>query len=117
VDLNIWAVGPGDNIGVAVRGGFLHINRSDVIAGRDNPMSTGQQVAALTANDGFVRIRDSRLFVPYNPTASPPFTAARRSDASSMFLVNTSFSGHGTEGAPKCFATYWQFDNSPATCN
>ena len=103
LDLNIAAVGSGDNAGVLVQGGSLGIVGSDVTAGVSSPLGSGGALGVSTENASTVRLRNSRV---YAYTSNVGFhAAAERSDTSSLLINDTLLSGP-IVGTPTCISVF-----------
>jgi len=103
LDLNIAAVGSGDNAGVIVDGGSLGIVGSDVTAGVSSPLGSGGALGVFVEMTGTIRLRNSRV---YAYTSNAGFHAAiERSDAALMYINDTLISGP-IVGAPTCISVF-----------
>jgi hypothetical protein len=105
VDVNVLGTGPGENRGVSVDNGTLHIIYSEVQAGANtNPVGTSTAVALLSNQSAFVRVRDSRLFV--NSSAAGTRGVIRRNDASMVLVNNSVLDGAEIVGNPTCVSVF-----------
>jgi hypothetical protein len=105
VDVNVLGIGPGENRGVSVDNGTLHILYSEVQAGPStNPVGASTGVALLTNQSAFVRVRDSRLFV--NSSAAGTRGVIRRNDASTVLVNNSVLDGAEIVGSPTCVSVF-----------
>ena len=99
VDVNVLGIGPGENRGVSVDNGTLHIIATEVQAGPNtNPVGASTAVALLSNQSAFVRVRDSRLFV--NSSAVGTRGVIRRNDASTVLVNNSLLDGAEIVGVP-----------------
>ena len=105
VDVNVLGIGPGENRGVSVDNGTLHIIASEVQAGPNtNPVGTSTGVALLANQSAFVRVRDSRLFV--NSSAAGTRGVIRRNGASTVLVNNSVLDGAEIVGGPTCVSVF-----------
>jgi hypothetical protein len=105
VDVNVLGIGPGENRGVSVDNGTLHIIATEVQAGPNtNPVGASTAVALLSNQSAFVRVRDSRLFV--NSSAVGTRGVIRRNDASTVLVNNSLLDGAEIVGVPTCVSVF-----------
>ena len=103
LDLNIAAVGSGDNAGVIVSGGSLGIAGSDVTAGVSSPLGSGGALGVSADNASTVRLRNSRI---YTYTSNAGFNAALERNAAASLLVNDTLVAGPIVGTPTCISVF-----------
>ena len=103
LDLNIAALGTGDNAGVIVQGGGLGIVGSDVTAGVSSPLGSGGALGVSTENASTVRLRNSRV---YAYTTNAGFHAAAERNDTSSLLINDALLSGPIVGTPTCISVF-----------
>jgi hypothetical protein len=102
-DMNINALGSGDNAGVIVDAGVLVLVDVDVTAGVSSPLGAGGALGVSTDNASTVRLRNSRV---YSFTSNAGFNAALERAAASLLLVNDTLVSGPIVGTPTCISVF-----------